>query len=91
MKTYTTVLGDTFDKIALETLGSEYLFPLILAENQQYREVLMFSAGITLNIPEVEIDEYENLPEWMEDDLADETGSYEEEETAEFALEGVDS
>ncbi|MFS0766034.1 tail protein X [Peribacillus phoenicis] len=91
MKTYTTILGDTFDKIAFELLGSEYLFPLLLAENQQYREVLMFSAGVVLNIPEVETDDYENIPEWMTGDFVDETGDYAEEETAEVALEGVDS
>lgn len=91
MKIYTTVSGDTFDKIAFHLLGSEYLFPLILAENQQYRNVLMFSSGIELKIPEIELEEYENIPPWMEESLEDDAANYEEEEFAEKALEGVDS
>ncbi|WP_260288513.1 hypothetical protein [Peribacillus aracenensis] len=91
MRTYTTVSGDTFDKIAFETLGSEYLFPLILTENQQYRDVLLFSDNVVLYIPDVETDDYENIPEWMTDDFTDESGGSEDEETADVALEGVDS
>lgn len=90
MKTYTTVSGDTFDKIAYEQLGSEYLFPLLLAENQKYRDVLMFSAGIVLNIPDVVLDDYDNIPEWMSDDLADGTGLIDE-VFADVAQDGVDS
>lgn len=86
MNTYTTVSGDTFDKIAYVLLGSEYLFPLILEENQKYRDVLVFSSGIILNIPDVELDEYEYLPEWMADD--DDTDDSEEEDTPAVADEG---
>ncbi|MEN8702435.1 hypothetical protein [Bacillus infantis] len=86
MKTYTTVLGDTFDKIALEELGSEYLFPLLLKANPHHRNILVFSAGIMLNIPEIETDDYPNLPEWME-------GSPTEEESNEdiVVLDGIDA
>lgn len=91
METYTTVSGDTFDKIAFDKLGSEYLFPLLLKENYKYRDVLIFESGIILNIPEVELDEYEGIPEWMSD-FEDESGGYvEEEEYAEIALSGIDS
>lgn len=88
MKTYTTVSGDTWDKIALEQLGSEYLFPLLLEANQQYRDVLIFSSGVTLTIPEVELEEYEEIPEWLS--VEPEEGELEEEEFAEYAEE-VDS
>lgn len=88
MNTYITVSGDTFDKIAYVLLGSEYLFPMILEENQKYRDVLVFSSGIVLNIPDVELDEYEDLPEWMADD--DETDDLGDEEAPAVADE-VDS
>ena len=81
MTTYTTVLGDTFDKIALEQLGSEYLLPLLLQENQNYRDVLIFSAGVEIIIPDTNLDEYEAVPEWLlgdeeQDYLADEDEGY---------------
>ncbi|WP_445506765.1 phage tail protein [Niallia sp. 03190] len=79
MVTYTTVSGDTFDKIALDQLGSEYLFPLLLEANPQYRYVLIFSSGVVLNIPEYDIeDDLEEIPEWLEVDM-DETTTDEEE------------
>lgn len=84
MITYTTIAGDTFDKIALLTLGSEYLFPLIIKGNQQYRNVLIFSSGTQLAIPEVELAS-EGIPEWMSDELMGEIT--EEEETPEYASE----
>lgn len=89
MKTYTTVLGDTFDKIALETLGDEYLFPLLLKENPQHRNTVIFSAGVILRIPNIsELSVQENVPDWLDesqetdDDLS--SGNI-------VALDGVDS
>ncbi|MEK4883676.1 phage tail protein [Bacillus sp. FSL W8-0223] len=88
MRTYTTVLGDTFDKIALEQLGNEYLFPLLLRANPKYRNVIIFSAGVTLVIPDLPdnlIDQ--NLPDWLET-----TDEEEETSTDEITvLDGVDA
>lgn len=86
MSTYVTISGDTWDKIALEQMGSEYLFPLLLTANPQYRLVLLFTSGIEITIPEFELEDvYEyQRPAWLEEDLDDET---EEEETLAFASE----
>lgn len=65
---YTTVQGDTWDKIAYEKLGSEYLLPLLLEANKQYRQVLIFSGGITLIIPEIDTSEVTERPEWLDED-----------------------
>lgn len=74
MKTYTTISGDTFDKIALEQLGSEYLFPLLLSENPKYRNVLIFSGGIILNIPDFSNSSvYSDAPEWLLDNSSNDT------------------
>lgn len=69
MKTYVTLSGDTFDRIALRELGSEYLFPEIVASNPQHRLTLIFSAGISLQIPEPPQEMvYTDEPEWLEGD-----------------------
>lgn len=69
IKTYITVSGDTFDKIAFEQLGSEYLLPILLESNQKHRLTVIFESGIELKIPVVEIGEYEDIPEWLVDNF----------------------
>ncbi|WP_404274350.1 phage tail protein [Exiguobacterium undae] len=69
MKTYITQSGDTFDRIALRELGSEYLFPEIVASNSRHRLTLIFSAGVSLQIPEPPQEMiYTDEPEWLEGD-----------------------
>lgn len=66
MRTYTTTSGDTWDLIALKELGSEYLFPLLLKENQSYRNQVKFSSGIVLNIPDIpDATIYDGGPDWL--------------------------
>lgn len=66
-KTYTTVLGDTWDKIAFEQWGSEYLVPLLLEANQKYRNIVIFSAGTVLVIPDIEVEDFDDTPEWLQE------------------------
>lgn len=68
MKIYTTISGDTFDKIALSVYDNEYLFPQLLQANPRYRHILIFSSGIELIIPDIEVDVYYDVPTWLEDD-----------------------
>ncbi|MGG4470031.1 phage tail protein [Paenibacillus alvei] len=86
MSTYVTVSGDTWDKIALEQMGSEYLFPLLLSANPQYRLTIIFSSEVEITIPDFELEDmYEyQRPIWLDEDLEDET---EEEEDLEIASE----
>jgi hypothetical protein len=79
MANYTTVQGDTWDKIALKTLGSEYLLPLLLEENSKYRTTLIFSGGIELNIPDIDTSDITDRPDWLgdeEEDLSEEDENY---------------
>jgi hypothetical protein len=85
MRTYTTISGDTWDKIAMELLGSEYLFPLLLKANPSHRHVLVFSAGTVLNVPDIEADYYSDVPTWLTEEETEEFLN--EEETAEVASE----
>lgn len=67
-KTYTTVQGDTWDYIAFKTLGSEYLLPILLDANQKFRNEVIFSGGITLNIPDIDTSEMTERPAWLGED-----------------------
>ena len=67
-KTYSTVQGDTWDKIAYETLGSELLLPILLEANKQHRKVVIFSGGVNLVIPEIDTTEITERPDWLGED-----------------------
>jgi hypothetical protein len=63
-KTYTTISGDTWDKIAHEQMGSVFYTDQLIRANVKYAAVFVFSAGITLTIPEVEQKINMELPPW---------------------------
>ncbi|WP_201740692.1 LysM domain-containing protein [Exiguobacterium sp. SH5S4] len=66
MQTYTTVSGDTFDRIALKLLGSEYLLPVLLRANPKHRLTLVFTSGVVLDIPEPPREEiFAGEPDWL--------------------------
>lgn len=65
VKQYTTIQGDTWDGIAKKTLGSEYLMTDVIDANLQYQDVVIFSANITLNVPDAtQTQAVVNLPPW---------------------------
>ena len=63
-KTYTTSQGDTWDRIALDQMGSEKYMSLIIEANSKYNQVVVFPAGITLVIPAVPAISAVTLPPW---------------------------
>lgn len=54
MANYTTIQGQTWDQIALEAYGDEHKYEAIMDANPDYIDVLVFSAGTVLEIPEIE-------------------------------------
>lgn len=68
MATYTTKQGDTWDLIAYEQLGSEWFADKLISKNFFYSDQVIFSAGITLELPEITEEEKNNaqadLPPW---------------------------
>lgn len=64
MRKYTTVQGDMWDQIAFTTLGSEKYMTELMAANMRYKDVCVFSGGITLNIPDIARPKTANLPPW---------------------------
>ncbi|KYD02633.1 hypothetical protein B4102_0227 [Heyndrickxia sporothermodurans] len=77
--TYTTIQGDTWDLIAYRTLGSEYLLPLLLEENQKHRATLIFSGGVVLTIPDIDTSEITDRPDWLGDEDEDDEETEDEE------------
>ncbi len=62
---YITRMGDTWDLIAFEQLGSCKYVSLLINENKDYCDTAIFSAGVTLSIPTItEKTKVENLPPW---------------------------
>lgn len=69
-KIYTTIQGDTWDRIAYQTLGSEYLLPFLLElkENRQHQNTVIFSGGIEIVVPDINTEEISDVrPEWLGD------------------------
>lgn len=67
MRTYTTKQGDTYDIIALRMypkLGAEKLTDILIDANPKHVRTVIFSGGVELNIPDIEIPEITNLPAW---------------------------
>ena len=63
-KTYTTVSGDMWDKIAYEQMGSVLHTDKLIQANIDYAALFILPAGIELSIPELEEEENMELPPW---------------------------
>jgi len=62
---YITVQGDMFDNLALAAYNEEKMATHIIKENPEYCDVLIFDAGVHLQIPILDIIETPNtLPPW---------------------------
>lgn len=67
MKTYETRAMDTWDIIAKRVYGSEALMDQLIRVNLQHRKTVFFSAGVVLNVPDIDAESAEfaeNLPPW---------------------------
>lgn len=60
-----TIEGDTFDRLALEYYNDEKKASLIIGQNLDHCDTLIFEAGVELRIPIVEdVELPETLPPW---------------------------
>lgn len=83
MDIYVTSQGDTWDSIAYDLFGSEGYMGILMDANLDLLDVLVFSAGTVIQVPEEipeEVDE--DMPFWRQDDSEDEYEYDEEEEKA---------
>ena len=63
-KTYTTISGDMWDKIAYEQMGSVLYTDQLIKANADHAAIFVFPAGVVLTIPEVEDSVDMELPPW---------------------------
>lgn len=63
-KTYTTISGDMWDKIAYEQMGSVLHTDKLIKANVKYAALVVFHAGVVLAIPEMEDKQNMELPPW---------------------------
>jgi len=63
-KTYTTIQGDMWDGIAKRVYGEERCMNLLLEANQKYSNIVVFSAGIVLTVPDYNKKSVSLLPPW---------------------------
>lgn len=66
MKTYTTIQGDMWDKIAYAQLGDVAHTDKLMNANLQYREYYTFPAGIVLVLPDIPESTSNTLPPWKQ-------------------------
>ena len=66
---HVTVVGDTFDGLALEYYNDEKLASTIIKANPDHCDTLIFEAGVALTIPdEPSATLPESLPPWRRDE-----------------------
>lgn len=63
--TYTTIQGDKWDSIAYKVYGDTKFTDVLIEANIEHRDIFIFSAGVVLDIPEVETRiTSDDLPPW---------------------------
>lgn len=63
-KTYTTIQGDMWDLIAKRLYDDEAALNVLLDANQQYADMVVFPAGVVLEVPEYTAQVTSMLPPW---------------------------
>lgn len=64
-KTYTTIQGDMWDKIAYRQMGGTLYMDKLIKANIRHAETFVFPAGVVLTIPAVEDEPSIQLPPWQ--------------------------
>lgn len=65
LTTYSTIQGDTWDTIAYVQYGDELQMHWLIEANPQHREIVIFPAGIVLNIPDLGETSRAPAPPWI--------------------------
>ena len=47
---YICVNGDTWDSVSFKVYGTEFMYDIIMNDNRQYSDVIVFTGGETLSI-----------------------------------------
>lgn len=66
-RTYTTLQGDTWDLIAYKLYGAEKYMKHLIEANWPMLDVLIFSSGTVLAVPDLPEEADEDTPFWRSD------------------------
>ncbi|MCD8364780.1 MAG: tail protein X [Clostridiales bacterium] len=78
--TYTTIQGDTWDLIAYRFYGAEKYMKYLYEANWPYADVMVFSSGVELTIPDLPEETDEDAPFWRQEEEESESYSATEED-----------
>lgn len=65
--TYTTSQGDTWDLMAYDLYGDEKYMHYLLEANWPLLDILVFSSGTRIVVPDIPEDASEDVPFWREE------------------------
>lgn len=65
---YTTIQGDTWDSIAYKLYGDEKYMKNLIEANWPLLEVLVFSSGTVITVPDLPEETDDDLPFWRSED-----------------------
>ena len=66
LNTYTTISGDTWDTVAYQVWRNEMYMDTLIKANLEHKDTFIFPAGVTLTLPEIELEVSESLPPWKQ-------------------------
>ena len=66
LNTYTTISGDTWDTVAYKVWGTEMYMDTLIKAHLEHKDTFIFPAGVTLTLPEIELEVSESLPPWKQ-------------------------
>lgn len=66
LNTYTTISGDTWDIVAYKAYGNEMYMDMLIKANIEHKNTFIFPAGVTLTLPEIDLEVSETLPPWKQ-------------------------
>ena len=75
-KKYTTIQGDTWDLIAYKVYGAEKYMRYLIEANCEQIDVLRFSSGTILNVPDLPEETDEDAPFWRQDTNGEDSATY---------------
>lgn len=66
LNTYTTKSGDTWDSVAYKAYGNEMYMDTLIKANIEHKDTYIFPAGVTLSLPEIDLEVSDSLPPWKQ-------------------------
>ncbi|MDR7318919.1 phage tail protein X [Brevibacillus nitrificans] len=68
MNSYTTVQGDTWDGISFKLFGTDKHMPKLIQANLLHSSTVIFSADVSLTIPNIPVAASITLPPWKREE-----------------------